>query len=182
MKGTIFFICIILPIAAFSQTKVQPDGYKLLIGLLILLAIPVIVFLFSKMRKKKASPQKQPPGFFKRKKLKIELTKDRKYRPKNLTLHIRNIGKKDVDIEAPLLVFRKIWNVRKFKLKGINKQEIYPLYLERNKVHEVQVDLTVFYNHDRKLKKYYRAKVILKDTKGKKYSSKNITLRKSLVS
>ncbi len=180
MKQTIFLIVLIIPMMAFSQNEVNPDGYKLLLILLILLLIPFVIFLFRRIFKKKV--KQKPTAKFYWKKLKVSLGKDKKYRPGNLFLKIENVSRKDVDIEAPVLFFRKLWSKRKFKLKGINRQEIYPLYLEKGKTHELQIDLSVFHQHDRKLKRFYWAKIKLKDTKGTTYSSKYISLRKSLFS
>jgi hypothetical protein len=114
--------------------------------------------------------------------LKIELTKDREYRPNVLTLKIFNNSRRDIDLQAPVLLFRKLWSKRKFKLKGINRYEIYPLYLEAGKVHELRIDLSVFYSHDKKLRRFYWTKIRVADTKGKEYSSRYVTMRKSLFS
>lgn len=180
MKRTLSFILAVWPLFAFSQNEVHPEGYKLLIALLLFLAIPVLVFLFRRIFKK-GQKQKTKISFWK-KKLKVFLGKDKKYRPAFLFLKIENVSNRDIDIEAPILHFRKLWSKRKFKLKGINRQEIYPLYLEKGKMHELQIDLSVFHQHDRKLRKFYWAKIRFHDTKGRKYSTKYITLRKSLFS
>ena len=180
MKRTFFLILWIIPVIAFSQNEVNPDGYKLLIILLALLVIPLIFSVFWRIFKKKGNQKVNQK--FHWKKLKLFLDKDRKYRPGNLYLKIENVSSRDIDIEAPVLFFRKLWRMRKFKLKGINRQKIYPLYLEKGKTHELQIDLSIFYQHDKKLKRFYWAKIKLRDTKGKRYSSKYITLRKSLFS
>ncbi len=180
MKRFLFFIFSVFPLVAFSQNKVDPDGYKLLVIILIVVTLPLLLYLFMRIFKKK---QRQKSSFsFHWKKLKVTLEKDQKYRPKNLTLRIVNVSNRNIDIEAPLLHFRKLWSKRNFKLKGINRQEIYPLYLEKGKTHELQIDLNVFHQHDRKLKKFYWAKIRFQDSKRRKYSSKYITLRRSLFS
>ena len=172
---------LLIPFSAFSQNEVQPEGDKLLWVIAILVAVPVIYFLLGRKQFKKGKNNGKPISV-PRRKLRIELSKDRKYRPNVLTLKVINKSKKDIDLEAPILHFRKLWSIRKFKLKGINRYEIYPLYLEARKTHELRIDLSVFFSHDRKLKRYYWTKVWVSDTKGKRYSSGYITMRKSLFS
>jgi len=168
------------PLCCFAQTEVAPEGDKLLIILLVLLLLPLAFFLFKRMKLKGA--KKWRPDFNFKNKLRVELIKNRSTRPDYLTLKVTNGGRQDIDLEAPVLCFRKLWSKRKFKLKGINRTQIYPLYLEKGKTHELGIDLRVFHEHDRKLKKYYWAKVNLADTRGRKYSTKYVTLRKSLFS
>ena len=87
-----------------------------------------------------------------------------------------------MDLEAPVLIFRKLFLIRKFKLTGINHSAIYPLYLEAGKVHELRISLSIFHEYDRKLKRYYWSRILMRDTRGRKYTSKYVTLRKSLFS
>ncbi|MGQ8336106.1 hypothetical protein ACUNWD_06100 [Sunxiuqinia sp. A32] len=181
MKRLILLTLTLTPTFSFAQNEVGSDGDKLLVIILCILILPVLFYFLSKWRKSR--PGYRKPNFsFHWKKLKVSLDKDRKYRPRFLTLRVENVSSRDVDIEAPVLYFRKIWSKRKFKLKGINRYEIYPLYLETAKTHELRVDLNVFHQHDRKLRKYYWAKIRIYDTKGNNYSSKIIALRKSLFS
>ncbi|WP_299580962.1 hypothetical protein [uncultured Sunxiuqinia sp.] len=181
MKKLFFSMLLLLPAGVFAQNEVQPAGYKLLWFIGILVALPIVYYFIQKFFFKGTS-QKGKPVSVSRSKLEINLLKDRKYRPTVLTLRVENRSKKDIDLEAPVLSFRKLWSKRKFKLKGINRYEIYPLFLEAGKTHELRIDLSVFYDHDRKLKRFFWAKIQLQDTKGKSYSSSFITLRKSLFS
>lgn len=181
MKKLFFTSLLIIPLGVLGQNEVAPEGYKLLWFVLILVAIPIAYYFINKLVQKPGSQKGRSVSVFRRK-LKIDLLKDRSYRPNVLTLKITNRSRKDFDLEAPVLCFRKIWSKRKFKLKGINRYEIYPLYLEAGKTHELRIDLSVFHSHDRNLKRFYWAKIRVRDTKGKKYSSPYITLRKSLFS
>ncbi len=181
MKKLFFTSLLIIPLTVLAQNEVAPEGDKLLWFVLILVAIPIVYYFVNKLVQKPGN-KKSTPNSLSWRKLKIDLLKDRPYRPNVLTLKITNRSKKDIDVQAPVLCFRKIWSKRKFKLKGINRYEIYPLYLEAGKTHELRIDLSVFYSHDRNIKRFYWAKVRVLDTKGKKYSSSYITLRKSLFS
>ncbi|WP_321288560.1 hypothetical protein [uncultured Sunxiuqinia sp.] len=181
MKQIFLFAIFSIPFVVFAQNEVKPDGDKLFWFVAVFVAIPLVYIIMNPVFKK-PSNLKGKPVSVKKSQLKIELLKDRKFKPNVLTLKIANSSKKDIDLEAPILMFRKIWTKRKFKLKGINQYVIYPLFLEAGKTHELRIDLSVFYNHDRKLKRYFWSKIRVFDTNGKKYSSSYITLRKSLFS
>lgn len=181
MKKLFPLLFFVFPFQAFSQNEVQPEGNKLIWIIVVLMALPVVYYLlFHKFFQKKL----RIPGFNSlwKRSLKVELIKDRQYRPNVLTLKVLNRSRKDVDLDMPTLYFRKLWTKRKFKLKGVDRYEIYPLYLEAGKSHELRIDLSVFFNYDRKLKRYLWAKVRVTDTRGKRYSSRYVILRRSLFS
>lgn len=119
---------------------------------------------------------------FARRRLRMELVPDRRYRPQTLTLVIQNVSRRDIDIEAPVIRFRKLFLIRNFKLKGVDRNVLYPLYLESGKVHELPVSVRVFHDYDSSLRKYYWARVLVKDTNGRTYRTAYVTLRKSLFS
>lgn len=118
---------------------------------------------------------------FRKVKLEIKLEKDRPLRPQVLTLTIRNAGKNTADIDAPVLEYRKIWSRRKFKLNGISGNQIYPMYIDPGKTHQLRIETSTFHHYDRTIKTYYRARVFLTDIDGRKWKSNTVILRKSLV-
>ena len=177
MKMFFIVLALLLSNRAMAANEIGPEGLNLLLIVLIsIISLTIIWLLF--FRKGKLSFPKNP---FSRK-LNVKLVKNKYYKPTHLNLIIENISKKDIDIEAPVILFRKLFAKRKFKLKGINKSEIYPLYLEKGKTHDLNINLSVFHNYDRKLKKYYWCRVFFGDTKGRKYSTKYVKLRSSLFS
>ena len=161
----------------FAQNEIGPEGDKLIWFLLIPVIIIVLFFVFRKKNKKTST--KQNP-FFQRSKIIVELKKDKLYYPGSLTLKVKNTGNTDIDLDKPLLILDNFWLKRKFKLKGMDNRNFYPLYLEKGKTHSLQIDLNRFYSHDKKLKKFPKAKVVIYDVKGKKLSSKSVYLRKTL--
>lgn len=179
MKSLAFILFSNFPLLVLAQTPVNPEGYKLiwLAGFIALCILAVFIYRFLQKKQGKNTSRSVR---FKRKRLQIELTKDRLIRPKNLTLTITNTGNRYIDLEAPLLEFRKLWSKRKFKLKRVNNREIYPLYLEVGKKHVVTIELIRFFEHDRKLKSFYWGRIFLQDVDGKKFKSKHVSLRKSL--
>lgn len=173
----IFIILLISNSALFAQDGIGPEGDKLIWILLILIIIIVVLFIF---RKKSSHPKSSGKPLFQQKRVSVELEKDMLYYPDKLKLAIKNMGNSDIDLDKPLLIFDNFWLNRKFKLKGVGNRTFYPLYLEKGKTHTLQIDLTRFYIHDKSLKKFPKAKVIVYDIKGKRLGSKSVFLRKTL--
>ena len=158
-----------------AQNEIGPEGHKLVWVLIVAIAL-AIIFLFGIRRI--AGLIKKP--LFKKRKVTVELTKDRLYYPDFLELTITNTGNTDVDIDTPLLVFSSIWLKRKFKLKGTQNIWFYPLYLMKGQSHTLNIDLNRFYGFDKTLKRLPKVKVIVSEAKGKKLGSRQVLLRKTL--
>ncbi|MBN1822469.1 MAG: hypothetical protein JW833_17235 [Prolixibacteraceae bacterium] len=175
-KGLFIALFLIIQIPLFAQNEIGPEGHKLVWVLVVLL--PLLAYLMYIFLKKSKNQKKKT--FFKRSKAEIVLVKDRLYFPDYLKLTIKNTGNTNIDLERPLLIFDNFWIKRKFRLKGINNAQIYPLYLEAGKTHTLEIDLNGFYRHDKKLKKYPKTKIICYSVEGKKLGSKSVYLRKTL--
>lgn len=180
MRKHFIFILLMFPFLVFGQTHVGPEGDRLLIGVLFLVVCAAIWWFFRNIRKRSVVKPKSKSFWGRRKKVELVLSKDRLVRPKVLTLVVRNTGNCVVDLDAPVLVFRKLWSMRKFKLKRYKNQEIYPLYLEAGKSFTLQIELVKFFEHDRKLKRFYWGRILMYDVTGRKFKSKHVSLRKSL--
>ena len=163
----------------FAQNEIGPDGDKLIWLLLIVVAIVTFIFLSGKISKSKKSDNKR--SFFQIKRVKIELKKSKLYYPEYLTLSVKNTGNSDIDLDKPKLVFDNFWLKRNFRIKGMNKHTFYPLYLDRGKMHSLDIDLTQFYYHDKRLKKYPKIRVIIYDVNNRKLGSKSVFIRKTLL-
>ena len=101
-------------------------------------------------------------------KLVVYLDKDRVLNPRVLTLTIRNAGKREVELNAPVLEFRKIWSKRKFKLSGTNGNYIYPLFIEPGGKHQLFIETSRFHQYDEEIKGFYWARVYLSDAEGRR--------------
>lgn len=161
----------------WAQNEIGPEGHKLLWLLLVLVAAIVALFFFVKLP---AFSQKKGGPFIKRKKVSIDLVKDRLYYPDELMLIVTNEGNSAVDIDLPLLVLSSIWLKRKFRLKGTNNASFYPLYLDKEQSHTLSIDLNRFYSHSRSLKKLQKAKVVIFEVNGRRLGSQSVYLRKTL--
>ena len=102
------------------------------------------------------------------------------YYPDYLKLTVKNSGNTDVDLDRPLMIFDNFWLKRRFRLNGMDNRLFYPLYLERGKIHTLDVDLYRFYRHDKRLKKFPKVKIVVSDVKGRRLASKAVYLRKTL--
>lgn len=159
----------------FAQNEVKPDGDKLLAFFAGIILLTILFFVFRKKDNKRGRP------ILPRRRLEITLEKDRVYFPDYLELAVTNKGNVDIDLDKPLLVLDNFWLKRKFRLKGMQNRNFYPLFLEKGKTHRLTIDLNGFYRHDKKLKRYPKATVRLFDVKGRRLGSKTVYLRKSLV-
>lgn len=171
-----YLLLLILSLALKSsaQNEVGNDGDILIYLLLIVLALVILFFVL-----RKTGNRKRP--LIKREKVKIELEKDRLYRPDNIKLTVINTGNIDIDLDRPLLVFDNFWLKRKFKLKGAESRTFYPLYMAKGYTHTLNIDLNHFYSYDKKLKNYPKIKLAIFNVKGKPLGSKAVYLRKTLI-
>lgn len=175
--GVLLFVGFYLNL--FAQNEIGPDGNKLNWILLVALAAFIFIFLFGRI--KKPHGRLNFKSFFQVRRVQIDLIKDRFYYPNNLTMKVKNTGNTDIDLDRPLLVFDNFWLKRNFRINGMNKHTFYPLYLEKRKSHTLEIDLTRFYRHDKRLKRYPKIKIKLFDVKKRKLGSKSIFIRKTLL-
>lgn len=170
------------PLALFSGNETDPEKLQLLRIIAILTGFLVLIIGWEAWKVWKN--RKNSGGLFrflKKVKLDVVLNKDRLFRPQILTLTIRNTGKYEADLNAPVLEFRKIWSKRKFKLNGIKGQQIYPLFLQPGITHQLVIETSTFHQYDRSIKSFYWARIYVSDIEGRKWKSNNVKLRKSLV-
>jgi len=175
------FLFFCSPLFSFSRftSGVEKETLVWIIIVLALLLCAVLGFELQRFLRRK-----KPKGFFnffRTVKLDVVLEKDRLFRPQVLTMTIRNIGKNEADIDAPVLEFRKIWTTRKFKLNGVNGRQIYPMYIGSGKTHQLSIETSTFHQYDREVKTYYWARILVSDVEGRKWKSNKVKLRKSLV-
>lgn len=161
----------------FARETVGPEGGKLLwilAGFMLLMVL--MIFSFRGKRFSLSAQSLLKPG----KKISIEISTDRRYYPDYMKLVVKNTGRKDVDLENPLLIFDSFWLKRKFRLTGLNNYRFYPLLLGKGETHELNIDINRFYRHDNRLKRFPKVKVVISETGGRRLGSRSIFLRKTL--
>lgn len=180
IKGN--FLLIMLSSPPFILQLAEGVEKETLVWIILFMTIPFLfvlsAFIFRISRNIKPIKLSR---FFKTVKLEIKLEKDKPLRPQLLTMNIRNTGKNEADIDAPVLEFRKIWTKRKFKLNGINGNAIYPMFIDSGKAHQLRIETSTFHQYDRSIKSFYWARVIVTDVDGRQWKSNSVKLRKSLV-
>lgn len=177
-----YFLLIKLSLPPFIMQLAEGIEKETLVWIILVMTLPFLAALsiFIYRITKNIKPIKIS-RFFKKVKLEIKLEKDKPLRPQLLTMTIRNSGKNEADIDAPVLEFRKIWTNRKFKLNGINGNAIYPMLIDAGKAHQLRIETSTFHQYDRSIKSFYWARVIVTDVDGRKWKSNSVKLRKSLV-
>jgi hypothetical protein len=180
IKGYIILLKLSLP--SFISQLAERVEKETLIWAIIVLSILLFVVIYFELRQViRNNHSFSFTRFFRKVVLVVSLDKDRPFRPQVLTMTIRNSGKNEADINSPVLEFRKIWTSRKFKLNGISGNQIYPMYIEAGKVHQLRIETSIFHEYDRSIKSFYWARILVSDVEGRKWRSNKVKLRKSLV-
>ena len=156
LAGLIFLI---FSNSLVAQNEVGPDGDKLIILIIVILILGLGFLILIRSGNKKNKKQNQ--SFFAFSRVGIELNKDRVYFPDVLKMKVKNKGNTDLDLDRPLLIFDNFWLKRKFRLNGMQNRTFYPLYLEKGHTHSLDIDINRFYHHDKTLKKFPKAKIVL---------------------
>lgn len=110
-------------------------------------------------------------------KVKITLSGDRAYKPLNIMMTVWNIGKREVDLYAPLLIFRRWGSKRIFRILTVGYAEIYPMLIDPGKESVVNISLEQFYQSVPELRRACRMSVEMKDDTGRKFRSTTIRLK-----
>lgn len=169
---------------AFAVNVKGPDTYAIFGILLVpVISVALVYLIFRNKRgKNQGSTRKKGSTFFRRRGMTLSLRKNRLYYPDYLIMTVINTRTSDLDIDNPLLIFSNFWIKRKFRLKGTGDHVFYPLLLEAGKKHDLTIDLNHFYRHDKRLKRYPKVTICIRDVSGRFSVSKSTMLRKTLFS
>lgn len=167
------------PLLSVSEFISGIDKSTLFLVILIetLLIVFLIAYQIRRILKSKGKGTFWRP--FWRIRLYVYLDKDRVYNPQVLTMTIKNSGKREVEIESPVLEFRKVWSKRKFKLSGASGNYNYPLIIEPGNKHQLFIETARFHQYDQEIKGFYFARIYLNDVEGRRWRSNDVKLRKS---
>ncbi|MCE1197346.1 MAG: hypothetical protein LWW85_00125 [Marinilabiliales bacterium] len=112
-----------------------------------------------------------------RRKAEISLTGDRKRRPEYVTISLRNPGIRPVDLQAPVLVFRRWSSERKFRINSFGGVDDFPMWLEPGYEATFQVELRQFYDRVPPLRRACRLNAEVKEVSGKRFVSQTIRIK-----
>lgn len=151
---------------------VGPEGGKIfwVIGALLLIGL-VTLLARTKVKIKL-------PSFSK--KVVVRLKKNKIYHPTVVHISIANNENKAIVIQNPILRFRRGRKTKAYKITSVKTKDIYPLYLEPNKTHNLPVTLQPFYDHYKRLKRYGRLRVEFKYGDNRRKRSKYVLLKPTL--
>lgn len=88
-----------------------------------------------------------------------------------------NVGRKPIDLMAPTLIFKRNFTHRRFKVKRIGHNDLFPMYLESGRTFILTISLTQFYDEIPELVLARRLQVEIKDPKGVKFTSETVRLK-----
>jgi hypothetical protein len=149
-----------------------------LIAIVILIGTIVLYFLLERYYRRGTPGRKRSFGErLLRRKVEIILSGNRPVKPSHVLMTVRNTGRREVDLLAPVLVFKRWRSKRMFRILTVKESEIYPMFMDPGQESVVNISLGQFYQSVPELKRACRLSVEMKDDTGKKYKSRTIRLK-----
>ena len=94
-----------------------------------------------------------------------------------MSVSIRNICDRMVDIDAPVIEFRQPrMKKRKFKIVALGDEHIFPLGLSPQTGYDFLVEFTKLYEREHILRKYRQVIIHVKDKNGKTITKKKVRI------
>jgi hypothetical protein len=112
-----------------------------------------------------------------RSKIKIEILRDKINNPFLINLIVQNTGKKEIELNAPVLVFKSWARKRRFRILSVDFSDIYPMLIMKGKAAVIPIDLKQFYRYDPGLKKASRMGVEIPEVDGPTFKSRTFRLK-----
>lgn len=109
--------------------------------------------------------------------IEINLVKSRRFNPSTIEMSVTNTGTKEIDLYAPVIIFKRWFTTRKFKVLKVEYSEIYPILLEPDKTSVLAISLDQFYQTVPELQLACRMSIEMKDLNNKKFRSRTIRLK-----
>jgi hypothetical protein len=107
----------------------------------------------------------------------IHLSKNRRLSPSIIEMSVTNTGIKIVDLEAPIIIFKRWFTNRRFRILKVEHSEIYPILLDPGRTSTLEISLDQFFESVPELQLACRMSVEMKDRKGKRFKSQTIRLK-----
>jgi hypothetical protein len=90
---------------------------------------------------------------------------------------VTNTGLKEIDLHAPVIVFKRWFTKRKFRVLRVEHSEIYPILLEPGDASVLNISLDQFFEDVPELQLACRMNIEMKDLNGKWFRSSTIRLK-----
>ncbi len=159
---------------------VSPFVLTLLKWSLITIVLVVGLLVFNRTRTFAKGTNGKKLSFNKRKvpyAAEIILDKSQKFNPSIIGMTVTNTGTKDIDLNAPVITFKRWFSKRKFRVLKVEHAEIYPLLLEPGKAYVLDISLDQFYEAVPELQLACRMSIAMEDRNGKRFKSQTIRLK-----
>ena len=150
-----------------TWVDVGPEGYKLL-GLLLILLLPFFTYLLWKKIPWRRLVISASGGKETGSELSLSLKGEPEFHPIVLYLKMINHSGKTMDIQAPIIVFKRWRSTRKFRIRKVNDSEVYPMLLDSSLSHELTIQLEPFYRKEPILRTATKVRVEVEEVGGKK--------------
>jgi len=160
--------------------EVSPFVLTLLKWMLIAIVLVIGFVVFSRSRTFAKGTNGKKLSFNKKKvpyDAEIVLDKSQRYNPSIIGMTVSNTGTKEIDLNAPVIIFKRWFSKRKFKVLKVHSSEIYPILLEPGKIYELDISLDQFYEVVPELQLACRMSIEMKDQNGKRFKSQTIRLK-----
>jgi hypothetical protein len=149
-----------------------------LIVVIVLLACLAFYFLVARLYRKGTPGRKRSFGEkLRRGKVEITLSGNRPIKPSHVLMTVRNTGRREVDLQAPVLIFKRWRSRRRFRILTVKESEIYPMFMDPGQESVVNISLNQFYQSVPELRNACRLSVEMNDDTGRKYRSSTIRLK-----
>ena len=158
----------------------SPSVLMLLKWSLIITILVIVFFVFNRTRTFAKGTRSKKLSFSKRRVLydaEIDLIKSQRFNPSNIEMVVTNTGTKDIDLNAPVIIFKRWFTKRKFRVLRVEHSEIYPILIEPGKSSLLDISLDQFYDTVPELQLACRMSIEMKDQNGKKFKSQTIRLK-----
>lgn len=160
--------------------ELSPFVLTLIKWSLIITILVIGFFIFNRTRTFAKGTSAKKMSFKDRKvpySVKIDLIKNRRINPSNIEMAVTNTGTKEIDLYSPVIIFKRWFTKRKFRVLKVEHSEIYPILLEPGNTSVLDISLDQFYDTVPELQLACRMRIEMKDSKGKKFSSQTIRLK-----
>jgi len=147
---------------------------------LIIIVLVIVFFVFNRTRTFSKGTKGKKLSFRKKSKpyaVDIVLTKNRYFNPTNIEMTVSNEGTKEIDLNAPVVIFKRWFTKRKFRILRVEHSEIYPIFLEPGDASVLDISLDQFFEVVPELQLACRMRVEMKDQNGKQFRSQTIRLK-----
>jgi hypothetical protein len=173
----LYTIIAVFPLVNLGDSPYLFPALKLIL-IVFLLTLLVFYFLRGRIYRKGIPGRKLTFGErLIRSKIEITLSGNRPLNPSYILMTVRNIGKREVDLDAPILIFKRWRSRRKFRILTVGESEIYPMFMDPGQESVVNISLEQFYQSAPELRRACRLSTEMKDDTDRRFRSRTIRLK-----